>query len=81
MMVTYIYAQLYVVKQIQVLRFLKMTSVKFLSMDFILLTSYKFVFCEMIFKRGTLQKSGREVLREGIFENKNIIFLINYTTH
>ena len=50
-------------------------------MDFILLTLYKFGFCEMIFKRGTLQKSGREVLREGIFENKNIIFLINYFTH
>ena len=32
MMVTYIYAQLYVVKQIQVFRFLKMMSVKFLSM-------------------------------------------------
>ena len=81
MMVTYIYAQLYVVKQIQVLRFLKMMSVKFLSMDFILLTWYKFGFCEMIFKRGTWQQSGREVLREGIFENKNIIFLINYITH
>ena len=38
MMVTYIYAQLYVVKQFQVLRFLKMTSVKFLSMTFILLS-------------------------------------------
>ena len=35
MMVTYIYAQLYVVKQIQVLRFLKMMSVKFLSMTVI----------------------------------------------
>ena len=35
MMVTYIYAQLYVVKQIQVLRLLKMMSVKFLSMIFI----------------------------------------------
>ena len=32
MMVTYIYAQLYAVKQIQVFRFLKMMSVKFLSM-------------------------------------------------
>ena len=32
MMVTYIYAQLYVVKQIQVLRFLKMMSVKIFSM-------------------------------------------------
>ena len=50
-------------------------------MDFILLTWYKFGFGGMIFKRGTLQKSGREVLREEIFENKNIIFLINYVTH
>ena len=33
MIVSYIHAQLYVVKQIQVLRFLKMTSVKFLSMN------------------------------------------------
>ena len=32
MMVTYIYAQLYVVKHIKVFRFLKMTSVKFFSM-------------------------------------------------
>ena len=36
MMVTYVDAQLYVVKQIQVLRFLKIMSVKFLSMGFIL---------------------------------------------
>ena len=32
-------------------------------------------FCGMNFKRGTLQKSGREVLRDEMFENKNIIFL------
>ena len=80
MIVTYIYAQLYVVKQIQVLRFLKMMSVKFLSM-----TSYCWALeswvCEIFVKRGTLQKSGREVLREEIFENKNIIFHINYATH
>ena len=81
MMVTYIYAQLYVVKQIQVLRFLKMMSVKFLSMTVILLGFSKVGFCEMFAKRGTLQKSGREVLREEIFENKNIIFHINYATH
>ena len=31
-------------------------------------------FCGMIFKRGTLQKSGCEVLREEIFENKKILF-------
>ena len=47
MMVTYIYAQLYVVKQIQVLRFLKIMSVKFLSMDFILIGLGKVEFCEM----------------------------------
>ena len=64
MMVTYILAQLYVVKQIQVLRFLKMMSVKVLSMTFILLGFGKVGFYEMFTKRGTLQKSGREVLRE-----------------
>ena len=80
-MVTYIYVQLHVVKQIQVLRFLKMMSVKFLSMTFILLGFGKVEFCEMFTKRGTLQKSGREVLREEIFENKNTIFHINYATH
>ena len=69
MMVTYIYTQLYVVKQIQVLRFLKMMSVKFLSMTFILLGFGKVGFCEMFAKRGTLQKSEREVLREEMFEN------------
>ena len=47
MMVTYIYAQLYVVKQIQVLRLLKIMSVKFLSMDFIWLGFGKVGFCEM----------------------------------
>ena len=81
MMVTYIYAQLYVVKQIQVLRFLKMMSVKFLRKTVILLGFGKVGFCEMFAKRGTLQKSGREVLREEIFENKNIIFHMNYVTH
>ena len=68
MMVTYIYAQLYVVKQIQVLRLLKMMSVKFLSMTVILLSFGKVGFFEKFAKRGTLQKSGREVLREEIFE-------------
>ena len=81
MMVTYNYAKLYVVKQIQVLRFLKRMSVKFLSMTFILLGFGKVGFLEMFAKRGTLQMSGREVLRKEIFENKNVIFHINYTTH
>ena len=80
-LVTYIYTKLYVVKQIQVLRLLKRMSVKFLSMTFILLGFGKAGFCEMFAKRGTLQKSGREVLTEEIFENKNIIFHINYATH
>ena len=47
MMVTYIYAQLYVVKQIQVLRFLKMMSVKFFSM-----TSY----CWALVKLGFVKR-------------------------
>ena len=51
-------------EHIQVLRFLKMMSVKFLSMTFILFGFGKVGFCEMFTKRGTLQKSGREVLRE-----------------
>ena len=56
-------------------------SVKFLSMTVILLGFGKVGFCEKFAKRGTLQKSEREVLREEIFENKNIIFHINYATH
>ena len=47
MMVTYIYAQLYVVKQIQVLRFLKIMSIRFLSINFILLDLGNDGFCEM----------------------------------
>ena len=43
--------------------------VNLLSMNFILLGFGKVRFCEMFAKRGTLQRSGREVLREGIFEN------------
>ena len=43
-------------------------------MYFILLTWYKLGFVELFFKRGTLQKSGREVLREGIFEKKIYYF-------
>ena len=50
-------------------------------MNFILLGFGKVGFCEKFAKRGTLQKSGREVLREENFENKNIIFHINYATH
>ena len=43
--------------------------VNLLSMTFILLGFSKDGFCEMFAKRGTLQRSAREVLREGIFEN------------
>ena len=49
-------------------------------MTFILLDSGEVGFCEMFAKRGTLQRSEREVLREGIFENYNIIFLTNCVT-
>ena len=54
--------------------------VNLLSMTFILLGFDKVGFCEMFAKRGTLQRSGREVLREENFKNLNIIFLINYAT-
>ena len=50
-MVTYIYAQLYVVKQIQVLRFLKMMSVKFLSM-----TSYLWALVKLGFVKRLLNE-------------------------
>ena len=40
---------------------------KLLSMNFLLLGFGKVGFCEMFVKRGTLQKSGCEVLREEIF--------------
>ena len=43
--------------------------VNLLSMTFILLGFVKVGFCEMFAKRGTLQRSGHEVLREEIFEN------------
>ena len=46
-----------------------MKSVKFLSMTFILLGFDKVGVFEMYAKRGTLQRSGREVLREVIFKN------------
>ena len=43
--------------------------VNLLSMTFILLGFGKVGFCEIFAKRGTLQRSGREVLREEIFKN------------
>ena len=48
--------------------FLNIVSAKLLSMIYMYLGFDKVGFCEMFAKRGTLQKSGREVLREEIFE-------------
>ena len=48
--------------------FLNIVSAKLLSMIYIYLGFGKVGFYEMYAKRGTLQKSGREVLREEIFE-------------
>ena len=53
---------------------LDFVSAKLLSMIYMYLGFGKVGFCEMFTKRGTLQKSGREVLREGIFENKKHYF-------
>ena len=47
--------------------FLNIVSAKLLSMIYIYLGFGKVGFCEMFAKWGTLQKSGREVLREEIF--------------
>ena len=47
---------------------------KLLSMNFLLLGFGKVGFCEMFVKRGTLQKSGREVLRGEIFVKKKHYF-------
>ena len=43
--------------------------VNLLSMTFILLGFGKVRFCEMFAKRGTLQRSGREILRDEMFKN------------
>ena len=47
--------------------FLDIVSAKLLSMIYMYLGLGKVGFCEMFAKRGTLQKSGSEVLREEIF--------------
>ena len=61
--------------------FLDIVSAKLLSMVYMYLGFGKVGFCEMFAKRGTLQKSGSEVLGEEKIEKKNIIFLISYATH
>ena len=48
--------------------FLNIVSAKLLSMIYMYLGFGKVGFCEMFAKRGTLQKSRSEVLREEIFE-------------
>ena len=48
--------------------FLDIVSAEFLSMIYMYLGFGKVGFCEMFAKRGTLQKSGSEVLREEIFK-------------
>ena len=48
--------------------FLDIVSAELLSMIYKYLGFGKVEFCEMFAKRGTLQKSGSEVLREEIFE-------------
>ena len=48
--------------------FLDIVSAKLLSMIYMYLGFGKVEFCEMFAKRGTLQNSGSEVLKEEIFE-------------
>ena len=54
--------------------FLDIVSAKLLSMIYMYLSLGKVWFCEMFAKRGTLQKSGSEVLREEIFKKKKHFF-------
>ena len=54
--------------------FLDIVSAKLLSMIYMYLGFGKVGFCEMFAKRGTLQKSGNEVLREEIFEKQKHYF-------
>ena len=55
---------------------LNIVSAKLLSMIYIYLGFGKVGFCEMFAKRGTLQKNGRKVLREEIFEKIKALFSI-----
>ena len=70
-----LYDWLYVVYSLYY-SFLNIVSAKLLSMIYIYLGFGKVGFCEMFAKRGTLQKSGREVLREEIFEKIKALFSI-----
>ena len=70
-----LYDWLYVVYSLDY-SFLNIVSAKLLSMIYIYLGFGKVGFCEMFAKRGTLQKSGREVLREEIFEKIKALFSI-----
>ena len=56
-------------------------SAKLLSMIYMYWGFGKVGFYEMFAKRGTLQKSGSEVLRGNFRKIKAFIFRINYVTH
>ena len=53
---------------VQIIVFLTLRRLNYLSMTYMYEGFGKVGFCEMVTKRGTLQKSGSEVLREEIFE-------------
>ena len=55
---------------------LDIVSAKLLSMIYMYLGFGKVGFCEMFAKRGTLQRSGSEVLREGNFRKIKALFSI-----
>ena len=55
---------------------LDIVSAKLLSMIYMYLGFGKVGFCEMFAKRGTLQKSESEVLREEIFKKIKALFFV-----
>ena len=56
-------------------------SVKFLSMDFILVDLVKVGFCEMFLNREPYKRVDVRYREKEFLKNKNIIFHINYATH
>ena len=61
---------------VQIIVFLTLCRLNLLSMTYMYEGFGKVGFCEMVAKRGTLQKSGSEALREEIFKKIKALFSV-----
>ena len=61
---------------VQIIVFLTLCMLNLLSMTYMYEGLGKVGFCEMVAKRGTLQKSGSEVLREEIFKKIKALYSV-----